>query len=79
MVQHEPLGEAAEAVELIRQLLEFDPEHEDARRRLESWLDDNVAFPGKLYREYITGLYKDNALVRGTFAFGGRLRSGEQR
>jgi polyhydroxyalkanoate synthase len=38
---------------------------------LESWLDDNIAFPGKLYREYIKGLYQDNALVRGQFAFGG--------
>jgi polyhydroxyalkanoate synthase subunit PhaC len=39
---------------------------------LESWLDDNIAFPGKLYREYIKGLYQDNALVRGELAFGGQ-------
>jgi polyhydroxyalkanoate synthase len=39
---------------------------------LESWLDDNVAFPGGVYREYIRGLYQDNALVRGQFRVGGQ-------
>ena len=38
---------------------------------LESWLDDNIAFPGGLYREYISGLYQDNALVAGNFRVGG--------
>jgi polyhydroxyalkanoate synthase len=38
---------------------------------LESWLDDNVAFPGGVYRDYIRGLYQDNALVRGAFRIGG--------
>jgi polyhydroxyalkanoate synthase len=38
---------------------------------LESWLDDNVAFPGGVYRDYIKQLYQDNALVRGTFRLGG--------
>jgi polyhydroxyalkanoate synthase len=38
---------------------------------LESWLDDNVAFPGGLYREYIGRLYQDNALVRGELRLGG--------
>ena len=40
VILQEHLGDAAEAVELFRQVLEYDPEHEDARRRLESWLDD---------------------------------------
>ena len=48
--------------------------HDEARVRqfvaLEAWLDDNVAFPGGLYREYIRGLYQDNALVRGEFRVG---------
>jgi polyhydroxyalkanoate synthase len=38
---------------------------------LEAWLDDNLAFPGGLYRDYIRGLYQDNALVRGQFRVGG--------
>jgi polyhydroxyalkanoate synthase len=38
---------------------------------LESWLDDNRAFPGGVYRDYIRGLYQDNALVRGEFRVGG--------
>jgi polyhydroxyalkanoate synthase len=38
---------------------------------LESWLEDNVAFPGGVYREYIRGLYQDNALQRGDFLVGG--------
>jgi polyhydroxyalkanoate synthase len=47
---------------------------EDAVRQfvaLESWLDDNRAFPGGVYRDYIGGLYQDNALVRGAFTVGG--------
>ena len=39
---------------------------------LESWLDDNLAFPGGVYREYIQRLYQDNALVRGGLRVGGR-------
>jgi polyhydroxyalkanoate synthase len=39
---------------------------------LEAWLEDNVAFPGGVYREYIRGLYQDNALIRGEFMVGGR-------
>jgi polyhydroxyalkanoate synthase len=38
---------------------------------LEAWLEDNVAFPGGVYREYIKGLYQDNALQRGDFLVGG--------
>jgi len=39
---------------------------------LESWLDDNIAFPGGVYREYIGRLYQDNALALGTFMLGER-------
>lgn len=38
---------------------------------LEAWLDDNMAFAGGLYRQYIKGLYQDNALVRGEMVVGG--------
>ncbi len=39
---------------------------------LESWLEDNIAFPGGVYREYIARLYQDNALLDGTMEVGGR-------
>lgn len=38
---------------------------------LESWLEDNIAFPGGVYRDYIRTLYQDNALCRGTMRMGG--------
>jgi polyhydroxyalkanoate synthase subunit PhaC len=41
------------------------------RVAMESWLEDNVAFPGGVYREYISALYQDNALVGGTFRIAG--------
>lgn len=40
---------------------------------LEAWLDDNVAFAGGLYREYIKGLYQDNALVNGQLRIAGTV------
>jgi polyhydroxyalkanoate synthase subunit PhaC len=38
---------------------------------LQSWLEDKLAFPGGVYREYIGRLYQDNALIRGEFSLGG--------
>lgn len=38
---------------------------------LESWLEDNVAFAGGAYREYIRSLYQENALARGAMRLGG--------
>jgi polyhydroxyalkanoate synthase len=49
---------------------------EDAVRHfvaLESWLEDNVAFPGGLYREYIKGCYQENRLVRDDMKVGNRV------
>lgn len=40
ILKQERLDSAAEAVELFRQVLESDPANEDARARLEGWLDD---------------------------------------
>src|SRR5690606_34840343 len=40
VVSQEHLADAPTAVELFRAVLEYDAEHEDARTRLESWLDD---------------------------------------
>ena len=52
-----------------------DAEDDDRVRQfvaLEAWLDDNIAFPGGVYREYIGRLYQDNALI------GGGLRVGDR-
>jgi poly[(R)-3-hydroxyalkanoate] polymerase subunit PhaC len=38
---------------------------------LESWLDDNVAFPGGVYRDYIRMLYQDDLLCGGTMRIAG--------
>lgn len=38
---------------------------------LESWLDDNIAFPGGLYRTYIRALYQDDLLCKRTMKVGG--------
>lgn len=39
---------------------------------VEKWLEDNVSFPGGLYRPYITRLYQDNALIQGKMTVGTR-------
>jgi polyhydroxyalkanoate synthase len=41
------------------------------RVAVEAWLEDNIAFPGGVYREYIRGLYQDNALVAKNFRVAG--------
>ncbi|MCU1281657.1 MAG: poly(R)-hydroxyalkanoic acid synthase subunit PhaC [bacterium] len=38
---------------------------------LESWLDDNIAFPGGVYREYIRLLYQDDLLCKRTMRIAG--------
>ncbi len=44
----------------------------DGYLALETWGSDNVAIPGDFYRRYLAGLYRDDALVRGTFTLGGQ-------
>jgi len=39
---------------------------------MERWGNDNVSIPGEFYRRYIQELYRDDALVQGTFALSGR-------
>ena len=39
---------------------------------LETWGNDNVSFPGEAYRRYIGELYRDDALMQGTFRLSGR-------
>ena len=36
------------------------------------WVSDNPRFPGRAYREWITWMYKENALVRGRLRLRGR-------
>jgi len=44
----------------------------DGHLALEAWGSDNVAIPGEFYRTYLQQLYRDDALVKGTFALGGQ-------
>ena len=39
---------------------------------LEAWGSDNVNIPGEFYRRYLQELYRDDALVKGTFCLGGQ-------
>jgi polyhydroxyalkanoate synthase subunit PhaC len=39
---------------------------------LETWGNDNVSLPGDFYRRYIEELYRDDALLGGTFTLSGR-------
>lgn len=38
---------------------------------LETWLNDNISFPGATYTEYIRRLYEGNELIKGTFTLNG--------
>jgi polyhydroxyalkanoate synthase len=38
----------------------------------ERWANDPVDFPGRLFRDVIVGLYREDGLARGTLAAGGR-------
>ena len=38
---------------------------------VERWLEDNISFPGGLYRPYIKGLYQANGLITGEMVVGG--------
>jgi polyhydroxyalkanoate synthase len=41
-------------------------------RALETWANDNVDFPGEVYRRYIEELYREDRLVKGTFRLSGK-------
>ncbi len=49
----------------------WDDEWLDAFLALEAWVNDNVSLPGEAFRRYITELYKNEALVNGTFTLSG--------
>jgi polyhydroxyalkanoate synthase len=50
----------------------WDDEFLDGFLALETWGNDNVSFPGEAFRQYLQALYRDDALVRGTFSLSGR-------
>jgi polyhydroxyalkanoate synthase len=43
----------------------------DGFMAIETWGNDNVAFPGEAYKRYIDELYRNDALIRGTFRLSG--------
>ena len=49
-----------------------DPDFREAFEALDTWANDNVAFPGAAYQTYIEDLYQDNLLVEGQHYVGGR-------
>jgi len=44
----------------------------EAWKALNKWVDDNINFPGKAYREWVKYLYQENALVKDEFIINGR-------
>jgi polyhydroxyalkanoate synthase len=60
------LSKAAHLVERA-----WDDEFLDGFLALETWGNDNVSFPGECYRRYIRELYREDALVKGTFTLSG--------
>lgn len=65
-----PTLNASRALHLLRR--SKDRDFVDGSTALEVWVNDNVAFPGECYREFIEQFYRENALVNGTFHVGGR-------
>ena len=65
-----PTLQLAKAVHMVD--LAWDDEFLDGHIALETWANDNVALPGEFYRRYITDLYQNNELVRGTLHLSGR-------
>ncbi len=49
-----------------------DPDFVDAFEAIDTWANDNVAFPAAAYKTYIEDLYQDNLLVKGEHYVGGR-------
>jgi polyhydroxyalkanoate synthase subunit PhaC len=45
----------------------------EAYQAMAKWVADNPPFPGRAYREWITYMYKENRLVKGTLRLRGRL------
>jgi polyhydroxyalkanoate synthase subunit PhaC len=69
----------SKAVHVIDRAIKDDPvnankweEFSEGFRALETWGNDNVSFPGACYVRYVEELYRNDALMRGTFTLSGR-------
>jgi polyhydroxyalkanoate synthase len=65
-----PTLNLAKAVALIDRA--WDDEFLDGFLATETWGNDNVSFPGEVWRTWVESLYRGDAFVRGTFALGGK-------
>ncbi len=65
-----PTLNLSKAVTLLDRL--WDDDKLDSFFGLETWGNDNVSFPGACYERYISELYRNNALIAGTFTLSGR-------
>ncbi len=65
-----PTAALAKAVTLLDRGL--DPAFRAGFDALEAWAGDNVSFPAAAYQTYITELYQQNALVKGTHRIAGK-------
>lgn len=45
----------------------------EAWKALNKWVDDNVNFPGKAYRQWIKDMYQENKLMKKEFRINGRV------
>ncbi len=50
----------------------WDDEFLDGFFALETWSNDNVAFPGAAYQKYIQALYREDALIKGALRISGQ-------
>ncbi len=50
----------------------WDDEFLDGFLALETWGNDNVSFPGEVWRTWVEDLYRKDAFARGTFALSGK-------
>jgi polyhydroxyalkanoate synthase len=64
-----PLGSVTKLRSLTEQL--WDDKFVEKFLALETWLNDNVDFPGLTYAEYIRTMYRENQLVKGELKLNG--------
>ena len=69
----------SKAVHVVDKAIKADPvnankwdEFSEGFRALETWGNDNVSFPGACYVRYIEELYRNDALMKGTFTLSGQ-------
>ena len=74
-----PTLSLSKAVHVVDKAMKDDPinankwdEFSEGFRALETWGNDNVSFPGACYVRYIEELYRNDALMKGTFTLSGK-------